>query len=220
MQICNYYGKINIGEVMKKIKANWLYIITFILGIIFIYILSNILLDRKINIDYFMYDEIVLNYRFEYLTNIFKVITLLASPIFILGISILVLVLLNGKKDKFNFGFNILFVTILNQIIKHLIARPRPEVLHLVTENGFSFPSGHAMAAVAFYGYFIYMLWQLKLSKRIKYLGTVGLILLIILICLSRIYLGVHYPSDIIAGICLSLIYLIIYIRILKKKEN
>ena len=95
--------------------------------------------------------------------------------------------------------------------------RPRPEFLHLVEESGFSFPSGHSMAAFGFYGYFIYLISTSNLNKKIKIVLNIILSLLILLIGLSRVYLGVHYISDIVAGFIMSFIYLIIFTTITKK---
>jgi undecaprenyl-diphosphatase len=96
--------------------------------------------------------------------------------------------------------------------------RQRPDQLwHLVEETGFSFPSGHSMAAFGFYGYFIYLINISNINKKLKTLLTTILSILILLIGLSRVYLGVHYLSDIIAGFIVSLIYLVIFITITKK---
>jgi len=204
---------------MKKIKDKWRYLTIIILLLTFIGLLTSVLLEYELYIDVFMYDTIVLNTRNDLLTNVLKLLTFLASPLFLVILSIIIFLLLKGKKEKFYFVFNICFITLLNQILKQLILRPRPNVEQLVTEGGYSFPSGHSIASVAFYGYLIYLLWKTNWSKKYKKIGTVLLIILIICICFSRIYLGVHYTSDVIAGICLALIHLIVYLSILNKKE-
>lgn len=92
----------------------------------------------------------------------------------------------------------------LNFGLKFIFQRPRPSVLHLVEESGYSFPSGHAMTITTFGLLLIFFLWQSKLSKSKKILGSIFLGLLILLVCLSRVYLGVHYASDILAGFLLG----------------
>lgn len=90
---------------------------------------------------------------------------------------------------------------LLNTVLKAVFHRTRPNIQHLVEAGGYSFPSGHAMIAAAFYGVLGYLLW-LNLRERSKpswyvIVLTVGLI---IAIGISRVYLGVHFPSDVVAG--------------------
>ena len=205
---------------MNKIKRNWKYPIVIMLMLTFIGLMISVLLEHELFIDSFMYETIVLNIRNDSITSILTSLTFLASPKFLVIASIILFILIKGWKEKFKFTFNICFITLLNQGLKRIILRPRPSVEHLVKQGGYSFPSGHAMASVGFYGYLIYLLWKMNIKKTYKYIGTTILVMLIILICFSRIYLGVHYTSDVIAGICLSLIHLIIYIGIISKKES
>ena len=95
--------------------------------------------------------------------------------------------------------------------------RPRPSKFQIISEKGYSFPSGHSMVSMAFYGLLIYLIYKYIKNKKLKYSLIVTLSILIFLIGISRIYLGVHYASDVIAGFCISLSYLMIYINVLKK---
>ena len=87
----------------------------------------------------------------------------------------------------------------------------------MIKQGGFSFPSGHSMAAFGFYGFFIYLIYKSKLNKKIKIVLIAFLSLLILMIGLSRLYLGVHYATDVIAGFIVSLIFLIIFTNYVKK---
>lgn len=205
---------------MQRIKRNRAYIIELILSLIFIMLLIGVFINsgEGLNIDKFIFHNLVLNIRCDFLTTILKNITILADPEFLVVLSVILFIFMKGFKEKFCLVFNIGFVTLINQILKRIICRPRPDVVKLINQGGYSFPSGHAMASTAFYGYLIYLLWKSNFSKTYKYIGTVFLILLIFTICFSRVYLGVHYTSDVIAGICLSTIHLIIFTSILKKK--
>lgn len=89
--------------------------------------------------------------------------------------------------------------TVLNEILKHMFERTRPEVFHIVAASGFSFPSGHAMTSLCFYGMLTFFLVRNR-SRHWILVGTVAAVILIASIGISRIYLGVHYPSDIVAG--------------------
>jgi undecaprenyl-diphosphatase len=90
---------------------------------------------------------------------------------------------------------------LLNTILKDFFRRSRPDIRHLVEAGGYSFPSGHAMVAASFYGMLGYLVWLnlRKQSKRSWYVIVIT-VALIFMIGLSRIYLGVHFPSDVIAG--------------------
>lgn len=152
-------------------------------------------------------------------TGIFKVVTFLCSPAFIIGILILCLIFIKNKRIKNMIFLNSIFVFVLNQVVKLAVARPRPdESLRLVEETGFSFPSAHAMFSLAFYGLIIYYIYKSSLNKNIKTILTILLCFIIILIPITRIYLGVHYASDVIAGLCLSGAILLIYSLIKDKK--
>ena len=104
----------------------------------------------------------------------------------------------------------------INAILKLIYERPRPEVLvPLVAVNSYSFPSGHTITAVALYGFMAYVFW--RNSQRLLALFTV---IWACLIAFSRIYLGVHYPSDVLGAIAIGCIWLLTVILFLNYKEN
>ena len=109
---------------------------------------------------------------------------------------------------------------IFNQYMKIFFQRPRPMDLMIVEENGYSFPSGHSMVSMAFYGFIIFLIWKYLKSNKLKWLYTILLGILIVTIGTSRIYLGVHYASDVLAGFYFSIAYLIIYTTIITNKSN
>ncbi|MFV0604053.1 phosphatase PAP2 family protein [Phascolarctobacterium faecium] len=89
---------------------------------------------------------------------------------------------------------------ILNQVLKRIFERVRPDIFPVIAESGYSFPSGHAMGAICFYGILAYFAGLGLRSKPLRWglLAAAGIYIL--LIGLSRVYLGVHYPTDILAG--------------------
>lgn len=191
-------------------------IILSILIISFIILLILVKLEKTMNIDTKVYNFII-KIKSNELTNIVKAITNLGDTFIIISSIIMCFLLFRKRIYPILITSNILGIVLLNQALKHIVMRPRPEFLHLVEESGFSFPSGHSMAAFGFYGYFIYLISISKINKKIKIILNIILSILILLIGLSRVYLGVHYISDIVAGFIMSFIYLIFFTTITKK---
>ncbi|PTX44880.1 undecaprenyl-diphosphatase [Christiangramia gaetbulicola] len=101
-----------------------------------------------------------------------------------------------------------------NMMLKRFINRARPGIEHMVSVETLSYPSGHAMSAMAFYGFLIYLCTRFRINKFLK-TGLIAMLAFIILsIGISRIYLGVHFPSDIAGGYIAGLIWVFFCILI------
>ena len=184
--------------------------------IIFFIFITTLVIFNKINfIDSSVYNFLI-SFKNDSLTNFFRFITKFSNVAFLVIFVLIVLLILRNKDAVFVI-FNLIFLRLLNYVIKIIIKRDRPNILRLIKIGEYSFPSGHAMISMGVYGYLIYLIYKKIKNPYIKYLGIIILSLLIILICISRIYLGVHYFSDVVAGYTLSLIYLIIFIRVRRK---
>ncbi|EPD87880.1 phosphatase PAP2 family protein [Streptococcus sp. HPH0090] len=144
----------------------------------------------------------------EYLTLLFRAIThLIDIPIIITWVLIVAFIFYRKqwKMESFLMLGNLALAGILIVTFKNIYQRPRPEILHLVDEKGFSFPSGHSLAVTIMVGTLIVIFSQRikdKLWKRIVQI-LLGFYLLSVLV--SRVYLGVHYPSDVLASLCVGL---------------
>lgn len=114
----------------------------------------------------------------------------------------------------------ILTSAVFNIILKAIINRPRPYGNSLVKVNFNSFPSGHAMSAITFYGLMIYLIFKFIKNSPLKILLSSICILMILLIGMSRIYLGVHYPTDVIAGYMAGLVILTLSIGLINHFES
>ena len=152
----------------------------------------------------------------DFVTPIAKFITNFGGAIFLSIATIALLLLIKNKKIGLSIFSNIVIITILNQLLKRILRRPRPTEFRIVEETGYSFPSGHSMVSMAFYGYLIYLIYRYIKNKYIKWSLIVLLSILICLIGISRIYLGVHYTSDVLGGFLLSISYLVVYISLIK----
>ena len=113
-------------------------------------------------------------------------------------------------------SINLIVTAIFNLLLKNIIRRNRPVGYRLVEETGFSFPSGHSMASMAFYGLIIYLVFKYVKNKYAKIALCTFLSILIASIGISRIYLGVHYASDVLAGFMISLSYLTLFTHLIK----
>ena len=184
--------------------------------------------DFLLDIDNAVYNFIIAS-RNSFSDSFYKIFTNLAGVVFLVMVSlVIILFFIIYKRGKYaliiisNLGYTI----ILNLILKYTFVQERPDVVHLVVENGYSFPSAHAMAAMAFYGFLIYLVWKLDLSKRLSWLLTIVLSEIIFIVSYSRIYLGVHYFSDVLAGLLIALAMNMLFItfyadkHIWKKKRS
>ena len=209
---------IRIKEKINKLKQiyienrRWLILIVFL--VIFLFIFEDVM-DKEIHIfDNSIYKllSVLIDERITIFT---KFITTLGSAYAIIPICAISIIYFRKKKQALYIPINLITIFIINQVLKRIIQRPRPEGFRIVEEGGYSFPSGHSMVSMAFYGLFIYLIYKNVKNKYIKWISITLLSILIILIGISRIYLGVHYASDVVAGFCLSICYLTIYTKIM-----
>ncbi|MFP7732632.1 phosphatase PAP2 family protein [Priestia aryabhattai] len=147
-------------------------------------------------------------WRTDTLTSIIIFITTVGSWYVTAPIWFAVMVFLLYKRK----GLLALYMTLvfwgvraLNWGLKGIFARPRPDWSQVVPASHYSFPSGHAMNSMAFYSGLLLLIWMYTRSRAIKTAATCVIAILILLIGFSRLYLGVHFLTDILAGYCLGL---------------
>jgi len=164
-------------------------------------------------------DIIVYNFISKFintnLTHIIKFITFLGSATFVISLTVLVLLFLKNKRIGIFMSIDLIVITIFQHTLKPIFGRIRPLDINLVEETSYSFPSGHSLTAMAFYGFIIYLIYKSNLKYKKVYI--ILLSILILLIGLSRVYLGVHFITDVLGGFTFSLFYLIIFIELTKK---
>jgi undecaprenyl-diphosphatase len=138
------------------------------------------------------------------------------SLIIALGAATLCWVSLRSKAYSFAILSSFTAMWVLNTLIKEILQRERPSLQHLVEAGGYSFPSGHAMISMGFFG-MIFAIWAMerKIRGRSLFLPCVLGALLILLIGLSRVYLGVHFPTDIVGGYIAGIIWLVFTVPVI-----
>lgn len=109
---------------------------------------------------------------------------------------------------------------LMTLLLKSIVMRIRPDMMPVIIETGYSFPSGHSVTAVCFYGYLAYLCYRYAGSNMVRYSMLVVCIALILSIGISRIYLGVHYPTDVVGGYIGGMMWLSISILLLDYIEK
>ena len=202
---------------LKNIR-NKRWIIVTICMTIFLILAISIIKTESIAIDEIGYNIISKYLISGFMTPIVKTVTQLASPIFLIVLTILLIVFIKNNKIRKYICANLIISTILNFGLKNIVRRARPDEFRIIEESGYSFPSGHSMVSMAFYGLLIYLIYKKVNNKYLKNFLIILLSIIILLIGLSRIYLGVHYTSDVLAGFLLGISYLIIFVSIINQK--
>ncbi|WP_214658867.1 phosphatase PAP2 family protein [Candidatus Formimonas warabiya] len=177
------------------------------MGLVFMLLFAK-LSEDLINDELKLFDQIVIHVinliHGPLTTQIMKGITSMGSPAVMLFLAVLVWIyFLLAKKHFWDSNMVLIALTgswIMNELLKWIFQRSRPDIARMVQVTGYSFPSGHAMVSFAFYGMLAYLTWINLTKRKTKVFCTGILLLLICAIGISRIYLGVHYPSDVLAG--------------------
>ena len=192
----------------------------------FVFIVHEVLWEKEEAADNLMFAFLSTNVISDNLTGFMKGVTYFASATFLqiaYGALMLIYLLFKNWKRALEIaaiGIGGFVVNYLMKLSFHRLRPPNPLIDKL--EN-FSFPSGHATSAFIFYGLLTYLVWKTRIPKFYKFIIGTMLILFSLLIGFSRIYLRVHYLSDVLAGICIGFAWLILTVWLfekLKKKSD
>lgn len=205
-------------EKLKEfIVKNLKWIVLFICLIGFFALAEDVFNKEIMNGDIVGYKLVSTFLISDFATPIAKFITNFGGAIILIVFAFMLFIFIKNKKIGVSVILNLVIITVLNQLLKRIVQRPRPTEFRIVEESGYSFPSGHSMVSMAFYGYSIYLIYKYVKNKYLKWISIILLSILICSIGISRIYLGVHYTSDVLAGFMISISYLIIYISAVNK---
>lgn len=189
--------------------------LSIILGLLFLIVMLLVILGKTRVFDYMIYDTII-SFRNSFFDFYFINVTRLANTQTIILVVILFILIFRNRYSLFLVVSSI-DCFLLTTLIKHLVERSRPMGLKLIEQGGYSFPSGHTMISVCVYGYLFYLVIIKTKNKILKYSVSLLLFLVILSIGVSRIYVGVHFASDVLAGYLLATSYLLLLITIEEK---
>jgi len=173
-------------------------------------------------------DTTVFNFLSSHVSNrhteIMEAITFLGNHNFLIPANlVLIIYFLVIRKHRW-YSIKIPVVAIggvtMMALLKFVFSRPRPLIPLLEPARGFSFPSGHAMMSFSFYGVLIFMVYENVRNPYLKWGLIIALLLLIFLIGVSRVYLRVHYASDVIAGFAAGFIWVVLSLSIVGRIEK
>lgn len=205
------------SKIKSILKENYKWIILFICIIGLLFLIEDVMDEDIISFDekgYYIIHKYLIS---DTMTPVAKCITNFANAYWLIGFSILLFVFIKNKRTSIYIFINLVLSAVLNLALKQILQRPRPIGHRIIDEKGYSLPSGHSMVSMAFYGFLIYLICKNIKNKYLKISLVVVLSVLIFSIGVSRIYLGVHYTSDVIAGFLVAIAYLIMFVHVTNK---
>lgn len=199
-------------------------VVFFILSLAcFSYLVKEIFIDKEQAFDFKVFEWLATHVN-PVNTSIMQAITFLGTHTFLIPANLLLtayfLFIRKHKWYSIKVAAIALSSTAVMFLLKHIFSRQRPLTPLLKPALGYSFPSGHSFMSFAFYGLLIYLAYKYIENKILRVFTMIMMILLILLIGFSRIYLRVHYASDVLAGFSVGIIWLMFSIWLLNKIEG
>lgn len=205
-----------------KVSYIMIAVIAFIIFVfsihLFLELTENLKAEYMANIDASV-SQYIISFRTPALTTYFTFVTNVGSSLGYLCAFVICILLFYVMFHNWKYVIELALISLLtlssNLVLKQIIHRTRPLSEHLVTVKTLSYPSGHAMSAMAFYGFLIYLFYTFKLNVFVK-VGAITLFTILLLsIGISRIYLGVHFPSDVAGGFIAGFVWVVLCVFIL-----
>ncbi|MBO9571275.1 MAG: phosphatase PAP2 family protein [Chitinophagaceae bacterium] len=219
----------------QKLKKFWasvsvlsfevLLVLSIFLASLFVFIyVTDAIFDLKSTV----LDETVFNFLHRYVseknTSVMVFISFFASRDFLLPANVLIVIYFLFINKDYSYSIRIAAVALgsfaVMSLLKLYFQRPRPQDPIYSHVLGYSFPSGHAMSAMTFYGLLIYIVFKYVKNSILKWILIIFLIAVILAIGTSRVYLRVHYATDVLAGFSLGVIWLVISLWLISLIEH
>lgn len=190
---------------------------------LFIVIANEMVLEKENSLDFYVFEKL------KYITNpsmtrMMLFITFFGSNYFLLPAYIFLIIYFLLLKKTRKLSLDVAAIGITSTLIlfslKAIFHRHRPLDPLVQSVNGFSFPSGHSFCSFTFFGLLIYILWDYKINFLLQWTITVLFFLTACAIAVSRVYLHVHYASDVVAGFCLCIVWLGLSFWVMRKYQH
>jgi undecaprenyl-diphosphatase len=220
-------GKSFIKSYLQKLSGWVIVLLLLFLGSLYLFgqIVDEVLWEQEDEVDHYVFDLLSTHVTSKPLTQFMEGVSFFASAPF-LQVAYPALVLFYLLRRNWKRAFEICIIGIgghaINVFMKWLFKRPRPEYPLTEALSNYGFPSGHAMSGFVFYGLLAYLIWKTDIVRKYKYFICCFLLLFSLLIGFSRVYLRVHYLSDVAAGFCIGFAWLALSIWLMErlKKES
>lgn len=212
----------------EKIPFRFLLILLLFCGalLLFVYVVHEVLLEQEEQADNAIFHFISSHFVSDGLTSFMEGVTYFASATFLqISYAALVIIYLLAKDFKRAMEISVIGLGgfLINYVMKLSFQRIRPSNPLIDPLSNFSFPSGHATSGFIFYGLIAYLIWKTKLPRVYKVVCAVLLVSFSLLIGFSRVYLRMHFPSDVLGGFCIGFSWLLLALytfHLLKKKAD
>lgn len=214
-----------IKSYFRKLPIGLLILLVLFAGglFLFAFVVHEVLWGKEEAVDNSIFNFLSAHVLNDGLTAFMKTVTYFASARFlqiVYGFLFLLYLVLKNVKRAFEVAVIGIGGFLVNYFMKLAFHRTRPPHPLIDTLNNFSFPSGHATSAFIFYGLLAYLFWKTEIPKPSKYILAVILIFFSLLIGFSRVYLRLHYPSDVVAGFCIGFSWLVLSIYVLERLKK
>ncbi len=199
-------------------QSRMYFLIVTILGLLF-FVISMFFSDYVI-----LMDEWAIYVVSEYLvsdtlTIVMKIVTNLGGVLAFASFLFVLFLVISNRKVGFLMSINLFIAYIFSVLFKNVFRRERPLEMLVDKPFDFSFPSGHTICSIVFYGFLIYVVSKLVKNVNIRRLINFFLVIIIVLVPFSRVYLGVHFLTDVLAGVILGIVCLLSFVNYVKIKE-
>lgn len=220
--IRSFYKRVVAALALFTVELIFIWLLFLACIIVFLVLSAEILEGEPVGLDEAAFD-FAASLSSPFMDGFIKVITFFASQQFLTPAGLLLIAYFLFIRKHRWYSVKVPVVALgsisLNLVLKYFFDRERP-MEPLVHASGLSFPSGHSMMAASFYGLIIYLIWHNVRSEALRYV-LVGLVAVFIaLIGFSRIYLRVHYATDVLAGFAAGFIWVVIGISVLRRMER
>ncbi|MEJ8758224.1 phosphatase PAP2 family protein [Pontibacter sp. H259] len=220
--IKSFYKKLAAGIALFTVELLFVWLLFIACVFVFFYISSQIAQGDELGVDDAAFD-FAASIATPGFSNFIEFITFFASRQFLTPAALLLVAYFVFVRKHRWYSLKVPVVALgsitLNVVLKYFFDRPRP-LLPLTEASGLSFPSGHTMVAASFYGLLIYLVWHNVKKLWLRYVLIAFLSVFVIIIGFSRIYLRVHYATDVLAGFAAGFMWVVIGIYILRRLER